>query len=625
MNRIQSGVWSALGGAVAGALYGVGEAGAVWAEGRLWLTSPLPLALGAAAGGALLGLVPGALLGVVGRRGASDGVVGAAAGLALLELGLLVFTDAPPFGEAQWWVGSPAALLGGAALILGLGALARLGPSLIRVALALGLVLVQPLARWEAKAERPAPKAGQMNVVIVTLDTTRADHLGVYGARTQTPNLSRLAAEGVVYEAAMAPIPVTGPSHTSLMTGLGPWSHGVLLNGIPAPADRTTLAERLAAEGYRTGAFVSAYVLNHSIGLSRGFTTYDDDFSALKGAEALLGARLLGAVSRNLNPDLVLERRGDATIDDAVAWLQAGDEARPYLLWVHLFDPHGPYAPPAPYDTAYYAGDPRDPSHTSMSEVKGVAAYLQESLQGVTDADWVVAQYDGEISFADAQLGRLLDTIQARGDASRTLIVVAGDHGESLGEHGVWFNHGDDLYDPSLHIPLVMRAPGALPAGARVNEVVELIDVAPTIYALLGLPGPDDMDGRVLPPTGPSEAQSARSIAFDREANLTARQAGQITRPTHRMVGLRSPSALFVLREAEGYEDELFRGEPGPPLSPLPEVSVLEDVLKEEGGAQTVEALRARAEALLGGDVDRSAVELSAEEKAKLEALGYLD
>ena len=157
------------------------------------------------------------------------------------------------------------------------------------------------------------------------------------------------------------------------MTGLGPWSHGVLLNGIPAPEDRVTMAERLTQEGYRTGAFVSAYVLNHTIGLSRGFSTYDDDFSALKGAEALLGARLLAAVSRNLNPDDVLERQGGATIDDAIAWLKEGDESRPYLLWVHLFDPHGPYAPPAPYDTAYYEGDPRSPTHTSMAQATGVA------------------------------------------------------------------------------------------------------------------------------------------------------------------------------------------------------------------------------------------------------------
>lgn len=624
MNRIQSVVWSALGAAVAGALYGVGEAGAVWAEGRLWLPSPLPLALGAAVLGALIGLVPGALLGGITKRGASDGVVGAAVALGLFELTLLVTTDAPPFGEAPWWVGSPAALLGGVGLILGLGALFRRGPSAVRVALALGLALVNPLARWQQAPAHPAPTPGAKSVVIVTLDTTRADHLGVYGARTTTPTLARLAAEGVLYEAALAPIPVTGPSHTSLMTGLGPWSHGVLLNGIPAPAEHPTLAERLAAEGYRTGAFVSAYVLNHSIGLSRGFTTYDDDFSALKGSEALLGARLLAALSRNLNPDEVLERQGGATVDDAVAWLSEGDPSRPYLLWVHLFDPHGPYAPPAPYDTAYYEGDPRSPAHTSMAEATGVAAYLQDSLRGVTDAAWVVAQYDGEISYADAQLGRLLDAIDARADAGRTVVVVAGDHGESLGEHGVWFNHGDDLYDPSLHVPLIMRG-AELPAGARVNEVVELIDVAPTIYALLGLSGPDDMDGRVLPPTGPASAQSARAIAFDREANLAARKAGQLSKPTHRMVGLRSPSALFVLREAKGFDDELYLGEPGPPLSPLPEVSALDALLAEPDGAATVEALRARAELLLGGDVERSAVELSAEEKARLEALGYLD
>ena len=179
MNRIQSSVWSALGGAAAGALYGVGEAAAVWAEGRLWLPSPLPLALGAAVSGALVGLVPGAALGAITRRGAQDGLVGGAVAVGLLELALLVFTDAPPFGEAPWWVGSPVALAGGAALILGVGTLIRRGPSPLRAALALGLALSSPALRWQVTPPPPAPKPAEPRGLGDNQHTTPTQHHGL--------------------------------------------------------------------------------------------------------------------------------------------------------------------------------------------------------------------------------------------------------------------------------------------------------------------------------------------------------------------------------------------------------------------------------------------------------------
>ncbi len=158
---------------------------------------------------------------------------------------------------------------------------------------------------------------------------------------------------------------------------------------------------------------------------------------------------------------------------------------RPFFLWVHLFDPHGPYTPPPPWDTRYYAGDPRDPGHHSMEQVAGVAPYLRRSIEGITDADWVLAQYGGEISFADQQAGRLVDAVG--GD---TLVVYTADHGEALGEHGVWFNHGDDVYAESTLVPLALRFPDRVSAGTVVAPPVELTDVAATILDLVGLPSP---------------------------------------------------------------------------------------------------------------------------------------
>jgi arylsulfatase A-like enzyme/Flp pilus assembly protein TadD len=293
-------------------------------------------------------------------------------------------------------------------------------------------------------ATPPAEPPVRPSVILVTLDTTRADHLGCYGAaRAATPTLDALARGGVRFEQALSPAPLTLPAHTSLLSGRVPRRHGVRDNaGFKLDPQVPLLTERLAAVGYTTAAFVSAAVLDRDAGLSRGFAIYDDNVRV--GDPQAFDYQ---------------ERAASQTIDAALSRL---DELKPpYFLWVHLYDPHLPYVPPEPYASRF----PDRP-------------------------------YDAEIAFMDAQLGRLLAAVKRRG--TTRYVVVAGDHGEGLGEHGE-DGHGVFVYQATQRVPLIVTGPG-VPLGTTVTSNVGLVDVAPTILDLLKLAPLDNADGRTLVP-----------------------------------------------------------------------------------------------------------------------------
>ncbi len=285
------------------------------------------------------------------------------------------------------------------------------------------------------------------SLLLVTLDTVRADRLGSYGyAAAETPWLDRLAREGVRFEQASAPVPLTLPSHASLLSGLLPPHHGLRNNGAGVfPEGTATLATLLSGAGYRTGAFVGAFVLDRRFGLGRGFEVYDDEIPRDPAAGVVLEA----------------ERPGREVVDRALAWL--GQDQRPFFLWVHLYDAHAPYAPPSPWRERH-PGRP----------------------------------YDGEISSVDEQVGRLLQELEKRGLAGRTAVAVVADHGEGLGDHGE-LTHGLLLYEPTMRVPFLLRSPD-LPAGTVVRTPVSLVDLAPTLAGLLGksLPAPATPAGRPL-------------------------------------------------------------------------------------------------------------------------------
>jgi choline-sulfatase len=295
----------------------------------------------------------------------------------------------------------------------------------------------------------PAPRAAR-NLVLVTIDTLRADRLGAYGSTTvATPNLDRLAREGAVALHASAQVPLTRPSHVSLLTGLYPAEHGIRDNvSPPLRAGVPLLAEILQHRGFRTGAFVSSIVLSKQSGLARGFDTYSDRFDI--GDD---DARFLNTI----------QKRGDTTMAEAAAWLrQPGSQPR--FAWVHLYDPHDPYEPPEPYATRY-------------------AGRL----------------YDGEVAWSDELIGRLDAVLAETGLRNDTLLVVTADHGEGLDEHGEAV-HGFFVYETTLHVPLIVRGPRVRP-GTRIEGVTRSIDVMPTVLDLLGLASATPtVSGRSLAP-----------------------------------------------------------------------------------------------------------------------------
>lgn len=321
-------------------------------------------------------------------------------------------------------------------------------------------------------------------VLLVTIDTLRADRLGCYGsAGVRTPELDRLAREGALFADCSAVVPSTSPSHATLLTGLYPVSHGLRENGAPLREDVPLLPEAFRDAGYGTVAFISGFPLVGRFGFSRGFDRYDD--------------RLTDGFTTHDGRTEGTERIATKTVDAFLRWL---DESRePFFAWVHLFDPHSVYAAPPPFRRMYYEGHgERDPSNRSLDGVD-LPAYLM--LGGVTDVRFPIALYEGEVSYTDHELGRLIDALRARGVLDRTILVIVADHGESMTEHEYYFGHSHFLYEPSLHVPLIVRHPATVPAGLVVTDPVSLVDIYGTILDLAGVaPEPGAGDGRNLVP-----------------------------------------------------------------------------------------------------------------------------
>jgi len=311
----------------------------------------------------------------------------------------------------------------------------------------LALLPAVGLAGWLAR--RPRPSRVVQNVLLITIDTLRADHLGCYGDRgAATPVLDDLARRGVRFATAIVQAPLTAPSHASILTGRTPPRHGVRDNGtFVLPEDVPTLAGAFRASGYQTAAFISGFPLERRYGLARGFDTYDDHFPHGEDPRAAH-----------------VERRADQTTAAVLQWLARPSTRIPgsrWFLWVHYFDPHAPYEPPP----------------ESAARVGG-------------------RTYDGEIAFVDEQVGVLLRTLDESGELARTLVVATADHGESLGEHGE-LTHGVFVYDATLRVPLIVAGPG-VSSGLVSMTVARGIDIAPTVSDLAGVAVPAGAEGRSL-------------------------------------------------------------------------------------------------------------------------------
>jgi len=287
------------------------------------------------------------------------------------------------------------------------------------------------------------------NVLIITMDTTRADHIGCYGYKeARTPNIDSIAARGVRFAKAYTPAPLTLPAHCSIFTGKYPFAHHVRNNGsYHLTPDQKTLAGILNENGFAaTSAFVASFTLDSRFGLAQGFDVYDDTF---KTQEVLKTYRS--------------ERTADKVVSSFLNWLQANSQKR-FFSWVHFYDPHLPYTPPAPFSEEFK-------KHP----------------------------YDGEIAFMDSEIGRLISGLQNAGLMDRTIIILAGDHGEALGEKRE-IDHGLFIYESTLRVPLIVYGPLLPSPGTVVESRVRLIDILPTVLELLKIKPPKDISGQSLLP-----------------------------------------------------------------------------------------------------------------------------
>ncbi len=302
------------------------------------------------------------------------------------------------------------------------------------------------------------------NVILVTVDTLRADKIGCYGnPSVRTPAMDALAAGGIRFENCISQTPLTLPSHTTILTGTLPPFHGVRDNGgFVVPPELVTLAETFQARGYDTGAFVAAYVLDSKWGLDQGFDTYFDKFDLSRFERISLGE---------------VQRPGNEVIDEALGWLEKKKDGK-FFAWIHLYDPHTPYTPPEPYQSEYRQNP-----------------------------------YLGEIAFTDSQIARLTDYIDRNGLRDDLFIVLTADHGESLGEHQE-STHGFFVYQGAVHVPLIVATPFAGLSGVTSGETVGLVDIMPTVCEMAGLPIPAEVQGRSLVPSFFAPGAAPERLAY---------------------------------------------------------------------------------------------------------------
>jgi len=443
-----------------------------------------------------------------------------------------------------------------------------------------------------APGARPAVAGNRVNVLLITIDTLRADHMGVYGYRRPTsPRMDAFARRGVVFDEAYTYWPKTRGSFVGIMTGrlasqtgYGK-THPMLLDFNP------TLASVLKEAGYETAAVVDNPNVASSLGYSKGFDRYRETWE---------------------EKDLVTEMdRARAITADGVRTLRQASPHRPFLLWLHYVNPHAPYEPPAPWDAAFLDADAsRGPRLRAVDGFHGGVS-KQWARPGKT-LGWYVAQYDGEVGAVDAEVGKLVDALDGSAVRDRTVVVITSDHGESLGEHDYYFDHGEDLFDPSIRIPLLVVGPGVA-AGRRTDVLATTLDLVPTVLDAVKASYPPDLAGESLLPAARGErrpdrprlqGQNDRNLlgAWDRRFKLVATPADE--GPRYALYDreddpgeTRDASRAQAERaRAERRELELFRGR--------------------------IDAQLAKTRRLLEG---RSGEErLSAEAREKLKAMGYI-
>ncbi len=453
-------------------------------------------------------------------------------------------------------------------------------------------------------AEQPsAAPAPRPHVIFISIDTLRADHLSCYGyERATTPSLDALAATGVRFAQAYAQASWTLPSHMSMMTAQYPHVHGVEHNNESLSEDGTTIAETLREQGYDTAAFVSWIFVSARYGFAQGF----EHFAELLPASDLIDEATAASF------------KAEEVTDRASRWLTARQTEKPLFLFVHYFDPHIDYAPPEPFDRSF-RDPPPDPK-------KGTFDWLSQYIIGIpkepkriapADLEEVKALYDAEIRYTDHYVGQLFATIERTLGLDNCLIIVTSDHGEELDDHGSMEGHQWTLYEECVHVPLIVRPPGGIEGGRVVEELVELIDLAPTIVEGLSLSPPSAFQGRSLAPKlarGSGGADDAERTVF-----------GRIDRHARKLF-VRSGRYKLIQTEAGGSKKRGPRALAGIELFDLVADAGEQQNLYQEGHPAAVPLLAAldQLRRAQPATTANPGVKLSEAELKRLKSIGYI-
>ncbi len=445
----------------------------------------------------------------------------------------------------------------------------------------------------------PSPRAGSgLSVVLITIDTLRADHLGAYGyERATSPHLDALAARGVLFEQAYTFWPKTRPSFTAMMTGLYPSLSGYDQRHRALHDFNPTLANSLQQAGYRTAAIVDNPNVAANLGFGKGFDSFDETWT---------------------HPDLQDEVARTRAITTGAERFLAGlrpDEA--FFLWLHYVSPHAPYTPPAPYDHAF--ADERAQRGPRLKVVRGFNGGISQRLHepGHDALGYYVARYDGEIAFTDAEVGKVLAALDATGRGATTVVMVTSDHGESLGEHDYFFDHGADLFDPCLRIPMIVAAPGGK-HGVRTNALASTLDVVPTLLDAAKVRYPPDLSGMSQWPVVQGQPSAPRERLYaenDRGFNGTLDARFKLVVEPAGDGGRMLPAKLYDRRRDPGELRDVASREPA-------ELKRDQAALSAYVAARSSEWVRTRPRL---GDAQTGTEPTSGVECERLLALGYVE
>lgn len=467
-----------------------------------------------------------------------------------------------------------------------------------RLRLVVAAVAAAAPSIYACGADRAPSFSGERpNIVLISVDSLRADHLGCYGyPRSTSPEIDGLAAEGALFEVATSSSSWTLPAHAALFTGLPDSAHGVDRGSRTLAPERRTLAEALQAAGYRTAGVWSGPLLDPRFGFGQGFDAYaghsttDEDWD-----------RAVTASHQIVTGPGILEK-----VDTLLAPRTEG----PFFLFVHLWDVHYDYIPPAPYDSMF------DPHYSGEVDGRDLVDYLKLGLGDLSrrDLEHLVALYDGEIAWTDQQIGQILRKLEALGVAEDTVVIVTSDHGEELFDHGS-FGHKRKLFDESIRIPLVVRYPGRIPAGKRIGQPVRIVDVAPTIVELAGAePLPDVMGRSLVPLVG------GRSVP---RPPLAVSELVENPETGESLLAVRAPHWKILLRPSSGSIIGLWNLEE----DPREQTNVYQ--IDRELTTSAVGSLRAALAELerlrdRHGASHETSKKLDADLQKQLESLGYL-